>query len=135
MVRHTPPPDNHRLSLSLKRFDIVGDRNPALRALRPDEGALSEPTGVIKCDGFQRKNIRRRVHSMIDADAALGAEHTRNLAAAVGGTRKLLRRAGHLQVLFLHRHGHAEGAAGLALAFCTVAGGHAYGFRCQYVTY
>jgi len=42
------------LSLSRKRFDAVGDRNPALRTLHPDEGAWPEPTGVNKRAGFER---------------------------------------------------------------------------------
>ena len=40
------------LSLSLKCCDAVGDRDPTLRTLHPDEGAWPEPTGVIKCAGF-----------------------------------------------------------------------------------
>jgi Bacterial regulatory helix-turn-helix protein, lysR family len=123
------------LSLSLKRFDAVGDRNPALRTLHPDEVAWSEPTRVIKSAGFEGKHVLCRLQNMIDADSALGTEHTRNLVAAVGGTRKLLRQAGHCQAVFRHRHGHAEGAAGLALAFFAVAGSQAYWFRRQYVTH
>src|ERR1700737_2290698 len=72
---------------------------------------------------------------MIDADSALGTEHTRNLVATVGDTRKLLRQAGHGQAVFLHRHGHAEGAAGLALAFFAVAGEQADRFSRYYVTH
>ena len=71
---------------------------------------------------------------MIDADSALGTEHTRHLVATVGDTRNLLRQAGHCQAVFLQRHGHAEGAAGLALAFFAVAGNQAYWLRRQYVT-
>jgi len=41
-----------RLGLALERFDAVGDRDPALRALHPDEGAWPKPTGVIKRAGF-----------------------------------------------------------------------------------
>jgi hypothetical protein len=72
---------------------------------------------------------------MIDADSALGTEHTRNLVATVGDTRKLLCQAGHGQAVFLHRHGHAEGAAGLALAFFAMADSQAYWFRRQYITH
>jgi hypothetical protein len=123
------------LSLSLKRFDAVGDRNPALRTLHPDEVAWSEPTRVFKSAGFEGKHVLCRLQNMIDADSTLGTEHTRNLVADVGGTRKLLRQAGHCQAVFRHRHGHAEGAAGLALAFFAVAGSQAYWFRRQYVTH
>ena len=60
---------------------------------------------------------------MIDADPALGAEHTRNLVATVGHTRELPGRTRDCQAVFLHWHGHGEGAAaGLALAFFAVAG-------------
>jgi hypothetical protein len=47
----------------------------------------------------------------LDADSAIRTEHTRNLVVTVGDTRKLLRPAGHCQAVFLHQHGHAEGAA------------------------
>jgi hypothetical protein len=123
------------LSLSLKRFDAVGDGNPALRTLHPDEVAWSEPTCVIKSTGFEGEDVLCGLQNMIDADPALGTEHTRNLVATVGDARKLLRRAGHCQAVFRHRHGHAEGAAGLALAFFAVAGNQAYWFRRQYVTH
>jgi hypothetical protein len=49
--------DNCTLSLSLKGFDVVGDRNPALRTLHPDEVAWSEPTCVIKSAGFEGKHV------------------------------------------------------------------------------
>src|SRR5580704_1956850 len=65
----------------------------------------------------------------LDADSAIRTEHTRNLVVTVGDTRELLRPAGHCQTVFVHRHGHAEGAAGFALAFFAVAGGQAYWFR------
>jgi hypothetical protein len=123
------------LSLSLKRFDAVGDRNPALRTLHPDEVAWSEPTRVIKSAGFDGKHVLCGLQNMIDTDAALGTEHTHNLVATVGDTRYLLRQAGHGQAVFLHRHGHAEGAARLALAFFAVACSQAYWFRRQYVTH
>jgi hypothetical protein len=123
------------LSLSLKRFDAVGDGNPALRTLHPDEVAWSEPTCVIKSTGFEGEDVLCGLQNMIDADPALGTEHTRNLVATVGDARKLLRRAGYCQAVFRHRHGHAEGAAGLALAFFAVAGSQAYWFRRQYVTH
>src|SRR3984893_1800007 len=74
------------LSLSLKRFDAVGNRNPALRTLRPEEVVWSEPTCVIKSAGFDGKHILCGFQNMIDADAALGTEHTRNLVATVGDT-------------------------------------------------
>src|ERR1700730_4728079 len=123
------------LSLSLKRSDTVGDRNPALCTLHPDEVAWSEPTRVIKSTGFEGEDVLCGLQNMIDADPALGTEHTRNLVATVGNARKLLRRAGHCQAVFRHRHGHAERAAGLALAFFAVAGNQAYWFRRQYVTH
>src|SRR6266478_8960218 len=109
------------LSLSLKGFDAVGERNPALRTLHPDEVARSEPACVIKSAGFEGDHVLYGPQNMIDADSALGTEHTGNLVATVGATRKLLRQAGHCQAVFRHRHGHAEGAAGLALAFFAVA--------------
>jgi DNA-binding transcriptional LysR family regulator len=124
-------PEDCTLSLSLKRFDAGGDRNPALRTLHPDEVAWSEPTCVIKSAGFEGKHVLCGLQNMIDADSALGTEHTHNLVAAVGDTRYLLRQAGHCQAVFLHRHGHAEGAAGLALAFFAVAGSQAYWLRHQ----
>src|ERR1700730_1545687 len=83
------------LSLSLKRFDAVGDRNPALCTLHPDEVLWSEPTRVIKSTGFEGEDVLCGLQNMIDADPALGTEHTRNLVATVGNARKLLRRAGH----------------------------------------
>ena len=49
------------LSLSLKRFDAVGNRNPALRTLHPDEVAWSEPTCVIKSVGFEGEHVLRRL--------------------------------------------------------------------------
>jgi hypothetical protein len=116
------------LSLSRKRCDAVGDRNPALRTLHPDEVAWSEPTCVVKSARFDGEHILRGLQNMIDADAALGTEHTHNLVATLGDTRKLLRQASHGQAVPLHRHGHAEGAARLALAFCAVAGNQAYWF-------
>jgi hypothetical protein len=128
-------PGNPCLSLPLKGFDTVGDSDPALRTLHPDEGAWPEPTCVIKSAGFEGKHVLDGLQKMIDADSAFGTEHTRNLVAAVGGTRKLRRLAGHSQGVFRHWHGHAEGAAGLALAFFAVAGSHAYRFRRQYVTH
>src|ERR1700726_1605634 len=88
------------LSLSLKRFDAVGDGNPALRTLHPDEVAWSEPTRVIKSAGFEGEHVLCGLQNMIDADSALGTEHTRNLVAAVGSTRKLLCQAGHCQAVF-----------------------------------
>jgi hypothetical protein len=126
---------NCTLSLSLKGFDAVGDRNPALRTLHPDEVAWSEPTCVIKRAGFEGDHVLDGLRNMIDAGSAIRTEHTRNLVATVGDTRKLLRHAGHCQAVFLHRHGHAEGAAGLALAFFAVAGNQADWFRRQYVTH
>src|ERR1700686_4110881 len=66
------------LSLSLKGFDALGDRNPALRTLHPDEVAWSEPGCVIKSSGFEGEHVRY-VRNMIDADSALGTEHTRIL--------------------------------------------------------
>src|ERR1700722_13610124 len=72
---------------------------------------------------------------MVDADAALGAEHTRDLIAAIGYTRKLLRRAGYCQAVLLQQHGHGEGAAGLALAFFAVTGRYAYRFRRHTLTH
>src|SRR5260370_23079210 len=126
---------NCTLSLSLKGFDAVRHRNPALCTLHPDEVAWSEPNCVIKSGGFEGKHALCGCRNMIDADSALGTEHTRKLVAAVGDTRKLLRRAGHCQAVFRHQHGHAEGAAGLALAFFAVAGNQAYRFRRQYVTH
>src|SRR6266481_4600838 len=116
------------LSLSLKGFDAVRHRNPALRTLHPDEGAWSEPTCVIKSAGFEGKHVLCGLQNMIDADSAIRTEHTGNLVATVGATRKLLRQAGHCQAVFRHRHGHAEGAAGLALALFAVAGNQAYWF-------
>jgi hypothetical protein len=59
---------------------------------------------------------------MVDADTTLGAEHTGNLIAAIGATRKLLCLTSHRQALLLDRHGHAEGATGLALAFLAMTG-------------
>src|ERR1700694_4520940 len=67
------------LSLSLKGFDAVGDRNPALRTLHPDEKVWTEPTCVIKSAGFEGKHVLCRLQNMIDTDSALGTEHTRNL--------------------------------------------------------
>src|SRR6266481_5120517 len=122
------------LSLSFEYFDAVGNGNPALRALHPDEGAWSEPACVIKRAGLEGDHVLCGLQSMIDADSAFRTEHARNLVAAVGGTRDLLRQAGHRQAVLLHRHGHAEGAAGLALAFFAVAGSHAYWLRRQYIT-
>jgi hypothetical protein len=75
--------------LSVERFDAVGNGNPTLRTVHPDEGAWPEPTGIIKRAGFERKHVRHRLQNMIDADAAIRAEHTRNLTAAVSDTRKL----------------------------------------------
>src|SRR5271170_7334108 len=83
--------DRGTLSLFLKRFEAVGHGNPPLRTLHPDEGAWPEPTGVIKRAGFERKHVWCRLQNMIDADAAIRAEHTRNLAPAIGDTRELLR--------------------------------------------
>jgi hypothetical protein len=123
------------LSLSLKRFDAIGDRNPALRTLHPDEVVWSEPTCVIKSAGFEEEHVLHELRSVIDADSALGTEHARNFVATVGDTRKLLRQPGHCQAVFRHRHGHAKGAAGLALAFFAVAGNQAYWFRRQYITH
>src|ERR1700730_5360987 len=100
------------LSLSLKVFDAVGNGNPGLRTLHPDEVAWSEPTCVIKSAGLEGEHVLYGIQNMIDADSALGTERTRNLVATVGDTRRLLRQAGHCQAVFLHRHGHAEGAAG-----------------------
>jgi hypothetical protein len=71
---------------------------------------------------------------MIDTDPAFGAEHAFNLVATIGATRKLLRQTGHCQVILLHRHRQAEGAAGLALAFLAVAGKQADRFRRHGVT-
>src|SRR5258708_24451369 len=88
------------LSLSPERFDTVGDRNPALCTLHPDEVAWSEPTCVIKSAGFEGKHVLCGLQNMINAHSALGTEHTRNLVAAVGDTRKFLRRAGHCQAVF-----------------------------------
>src|ERR1700719_300794 len=82
------------LSLSLNCFNAVGNRNPALRTLHPDEGAGSKPACVIESAGFDGEYILCGLQNMIDADAALGAKHTRHLVAAVGDTRKSLRRAG-----------------------------------------
>src|SRR6266478_6766704 len=72
---------------------------------------------------------------MIDADSALRTEHARNLVATVGDARNPFRQAGHRQAVFLHRHEHAESAAGLALAFSAVAGTQAYWFCRQYKTH
>jgi hypothetical protein len=52
---------NWMLSLSLKRSDAVGNRNPALRTLHPDEVAWSEPTCVIKSAGFEGEHVLRRL--------------------------------------------------------------------------
>src|ERR1700747_2551754 len=52
---------NCTLSLSLKGFDAVRHRNPALRTLHPDEGAWSEPTCVIKSAGFEGEHVLRRL--------------------------------------------------------------------------
>ena len=84
--------------------------------LHPDEGAWTEPTRVIKRAGFDGSHVRCGLQNVIDADAAFGAEHTRNLVATIGATRKLLRPAGHCQAVFLYRYGRAEGAASLARA-------------------
>src|SRR6266568_6430707 len=123
------------LTLFLKGFDAVGNRNPALRTLHPDEVVRSEPACVIKSAGFEGDHVLYGLQNMIDADAAIRTEHTRNLVATVGATRELLRQAGHCQAVFRHRHGHAEGAAGLALAFFAMEGSNAYWFRRQYVTH
>ena len=132
--RHTILEDS-TLSLSLERFDAAGDRNPALRTLHPDEVAWTEPTCVIKSTGFEGEHVLCGLQNMIDAYSALRTEHTRNFVATVGDTRKLLRQAGHCQAVFRYQHGHAKGAAGLALAFFAVAGSQAYWFRRQYVTH
>src|ERR1700720_3621791 len=75
------------LGLSLKRRDAVGDRNPALRTLHPDEVVWPEPGCVIKGAGFEGEHVLR-VRNMIEADSAIGTEHTLILAAAVSDTRK-----------------------------------------------
>ena len=126
---------NCLLSLSLKGFDAVGDRNPALRTLHPDEVAGSKPTRVVKSTGFEGKHVLCGFQNMIDADSTIRTEHTRNLVAAVGGPRKLLCQTGHRQVVFFHRHRHAKSTAGLALAFFAMAGRHAYWFRRQNVAH
>jgi hypothetical protein len=46
------------LSLCLKGFDAVGNRDPALCALHPDEVAWAEPTCVIESAGFEGKHLR-----------------------------------------------------------------------------
>src|SRR5216683_3491222 len=123
------------LSLSLKGCDAVGHRNPGLRILHPDEVARSEPACVVKSSGFEGDHVLYGLQNMIDADSALGTEHSCHLVATVGSTGKLLCRAGHFQAVLRHGHGHAEGAAGLALAFFAVAGSDAYRFRRHYVTH
>src|ERR1700681_2790735 len=60
--------------LSLKGFDVVGDRNPTLCTLHPGEVAWPEPS--CRFDG---KHVRYGLQNMIDPDSALGTEHTRNL--------------------------------------------------------
>src|SRR5882672_3478257 len=95
----------------------------------------SEPACVIERTGFEGKHVRCGLQNMIDADSALWTEHARNLIAAVRDTRNLLCQAGHLQAVFPHRHEHAEGAAGLALAFFAVTGTQAYWLCRQYKTH
>ena len=90
--RNTPWANLISSSLLLKRFDVVWNRNPALGTLHPDEGAWAEPTRFIKRAGFDGSHVRCGLQNVIDADPALGAEHTRNLVATVGHTRELLRR-------------------------------------------
>src|ERR1700692_2928447 len=88
------------MSLPLKRLDAIGDRDPALRTLHPDEQVGPEPARVIKSAGFDGSHVRCGLQNVIDADAALGAEHARDLVATVRGTRKFLRRPGHCQTFF-----------------------------------
>ena len=121
--------------LLLKRFDVVWNGKPALRTPHPDEGTWAEPACVIKRAGFDGNHFRCGLQNMIDADAALGAEHTRNLVATVGETHKLLRRTSDCQVVFLDRHGHCEGTPGLALAFFAMAGKQADRFRRYDITH
>src|ERR1700759_2838656 len=78
------------LLLLFNRFDVVRNGNPALRTSHPDEGTWAEPACVIKRAGFDGNHLRGGLQNMIDADAALGAEHTRHLVATVGKTHKLL---------------------------------------------
>lgn len=102
--------------MPLKRFDAGGDRNPALRTLHPDEVTRSQPTCVIESARFKNEHVLYVLRNLIDADSAFWTEYARILVAAVGNSHKLLRQASYCQAVFLHQHGHAEGAAGLALA-------------------
>src|SRR5258708_5046916 len=119
--RSTPRTYLIPLSLLLKRFDVVWNGNPTPRTLHPDEEFWPEPASVIKRAGFDGSYVRCGLQNVIDADSTFWAEHTRNLVAAVGRTRELLCRANDSQAVFLDRHGHAEGACRLALAFFAVA--------------
>src|SRR5882757_2734062 len=85
--------------------------------------------------GLRESTSGAGLQNMIDADSTLWTEHARNLIAAVRDTRNLLCQAGHLQAVFPHRHEHAEGAAGLALAFFAVTGTQAYWLCRQYKTH
>jgi hypothetical protein len=123
------------LSLLLKRFDAIGDRNPTLRTLHPDVEFWSEPVCVIKSAGFDGNDVLCGLQNMIDADAALRAEHACDFVATVGDTAELLRHAGHCHAVPLYWHGHAECAARLALTFFAVAGEQAYWFRGHHVTH
>ena len=62
------------LSLLLKRFDVVWNRNPTLRTLHPDEEFWPEPASIIKRTGFDRSHVRCGRQKVIDADPAFGAE-------------------------------------------------------------
>src|ERR1700749_4533851 len=98
--------------MAIKRFDAAGDRNPTLRTPHPYEVAWSEPTCVIKSARLEDEHILYISRDLIDADAAIRTEHAGIFVATVSDARKLLRRPGHRQAVFLHQHGHAESTAG-----------------------